>query len=167
MIKLKQVIHDIKTNSVEATWVDADDDNKQVKCHSYADVQMAMFRADVAQWGGDIVDYEALIALVESMPTVQPIKTATQIQAEIVVETQARLDAFAQERGYDGILSACTYAASSVPKFATDGQAAQVARDATWAALYTLMGAVMAGAQPMPAGFADVAPILPTLVWPA
>lgn len=159
---LKQVIHH-PDNSVEATWVDADD--APVKCHSYADVQMGMFRADVAQWGGDIAEYEDLIALVESNPVAPPVKTATQIQTEIVTATQERLDTWARTRGYDGILSACTYAASSVPKFAAEGQAAVVARDATWAALYTLMGAVMAGTAPMPAGFAAVT--LPALEWPA
>jgi hypothetical protein len=37
-----------------------------VKCHSYADVQMQMFRDDVAAYGGDITQYEALIAEVEA-----------------------------------------------------------------------------------------------------
>lgn len=97
MIILKEVKHDIATNSVEATWVkrtqpadievhavDAVLDEEgnvvspavaahsitpepvdvQIKCHSYADVQMAMFRDDLAEFGS-LVD-EALIALVES-----------------------------------------------------------------------------------------------------
>lgn len=61
---LKQVIHYPDTNSVEATWVDSN--GVVVKCHSYADVQMGMFRDDVAELGGGIADYEDLIALVES-----------------------------------------------------------------------------------------------------
>lgn len=64
MIKLKQVIRDTKTNSVEAAWVDAD--GVPVKCHSYANVQMGMFRADVAAWGGNIAEHEAMIAAVEA-----------------------------------------------------------------------------------------------------
>ena len=64
MSTLKQVIHYPDTNSVEATWVDEND--VVVKCHSYADVQMQMFRDDVAEFGGDIAEYEKLIALVES-----------------------------------------------------------------------------------------------------
>lgn len=90
---------------------------------------------------------------------------AATLQADIVQATQARLDAFAQTRGYDGILSACTYAASSKPKFATEGQYAVNARDATWATLYAFMAQVQAGAAPMPTGFADVEPMLPVLVW--
>ena len=72
MIALKEVIHDTKTNSVEATWIDAD--GKQIKCHSYADVQMDMFRADVLALGGNIAEHEAMIAAVEAaiVPYVAP-----------------------------------------------------------------------------------------------
>ncbi|MDD5479641.1 hypothetical protein [Rhodoferax sp.] len=89
------------------------------------------------------------------------------IQAVIVQAVQARLDAFAATRNYDGILSACTYATSTVPKFAAEGQAAVNARDQTWAALYEMLGNVQAGAWLMPTSFADVEPLLPVLVWPA
>ena len=64
MNTLKQVIHYPDTNSVEATWVDAE--GVVIKCHSYADVQMQMFRDDMVELGGDIAEYEELIALVES-----------------------------------------------------------------------------------------------------
>lgn len=93
--------------------------------------------------------------------------TPEQIQAEIVSATQARLDDFAKTRGYDGILSACTYATSTIPKFAAEGQYCVGARDATWGALYALMDDVMAGKWQMPAEFADVEPLLPALGWPA
>ena len=64
MNHLKQVIHYTDTNSVEATWID--ESGAVIKCHSYADVQMQMFRDDVAEFGGDIAEFEELIALVES-----------------------------------------------------------------------------------------------------
>jgi len=89
------------------------------------------------------------------------------VQAVIVQATQARLDVFAQTRNYDGILSACTYATSSVPTFASDGQYAVTARDNTWATLYTVMAEVQAGTRPIPSGFADVEALLPILTWPA
>lgn len=92
---------------------------------------------------------------------------AARIQAAIVAATQSSLDTFAQTRNYDGILSACTYATSSVPKFAAEGQYCVDARDATWATLYTIMGEVLAQTRPMPESFADVAPLLPVLEWPA
>jgi hypothetical protein len=89
------------------------------------------------------------------------------LQSDIVMFTQKRLDDFAKTRNYDGILSACTYATSTVPKFAAEGQYAVNARDNTWATLYTALGEVQAGTRSMPTSFADVEPLLSVLTWPA
>lgn len=62
---LKTVIHYPATNSVEATWIDAE--GVQIKCHSYADVQMDMLRADL---GDDAATYADLISTVEA--NIQP-----------------------------------------------------------------------------------------------
>lgn len=94
------------------------------------------------------------------------VPTPEEVQAAVVLATQSRLDAFARTRGYDGILSACTYATSTAPKFSTEGQYAVTARDATWGTLYALMGEVQAGARPMPSGFSEVEALLPALEWP-
>ena len=88
------------------------------------------------------------------------------IKNDIVAQTQLRLDTFAQSRGYDGILSACTYATSTVPKFKTEGQYCVNQRDATWNKLYQLLGEVEAGTRPMPNSFSDIEPLLPILSWP-
>jgi hypothetical protein len=90
-----------------------------------------------------------------------------ELQAEIVTATQQRLDDFAATRNYSSILSACTYATSTVPRFQSDGQYCVNARDATWAKLYTILDEVQAGARPVPTGFHDVASDLPVLEWPA
>ena len=92
MNTLKQVIHYPDTNSVEATWVErltekeyyTEEDGEGcvleagdeivIKCHSYADVQMQMFRDDVAGFGGDIAEYEEMIAKVES--NIKPVEPA-------------------------------------------------------------------------------------------
>lgn len=89
------------------------------------------------------------------------------IMAGIVEATQKRLDDFAKTRNYDGILSACTYATSAIPKFQTEGQYCVGARDATWAALYQILADVQAGTRTMPTGYADIEPDLPVLAWPA
>lgn len=96
-----------------------------------------------------------------------PIRPAEEVQAEVVEATQARLDAFARTRNYDGILSLCTYATSPTAKFAAEGQYGVEARDATWAKLYEMLDEVQDGMRPMPTGFADVEPELPALAWPA
>lgn len=85
----------------------------------------------------------------------------------VSVATQARLDAFARTRNYDGILSACTYASSTNAKFAAEGAYCMKARDDTWATLYAVLAQVQAGTRPMPSGYADIEPELPALTWPA
>ena len=88
------------------------------------------------------------------------------VQNDIVVGAQKRLDDFARTRNYDGILSACTYATSTVPKFQSEGQYCVTARDATWATLYQILADIQAGTRPMPTGYDDVAGELPVLTWP-
>ena len=78
---------------------------------------------------------------------------------------QAHLDTFARTRNYDGIMSAATYATSTVPKFKAEGQYAVEARDATWNKGYEIMGAVMAGERPMPT-WEEILTELPALTWP-
>ena len=80
--------------------------------------------------------------------------------------TQKYLDDFARTRGYDSILSACTYAASSVEKFRTEGLYCVNLRDATWTKLYDILQEVLAGTRPLPTHFEDVLKDLPKLEWP-
>ena len=89
------------------------------------------------------------------------------VMSQIVDAVQNRLDTFAATRNYAGILSACTYATSTVPRFASEGQYCVQARDATWARCYEMLDEVIAGTRPMPTGFADIEPELPVLTWPA
>jgi hypothetical protein len=91
---------------------------------------------------------------------------ALAVKNQIIDATQKRLDDFAQTRNYDGILSACTYATSAVPKFATEGQYCVEVRDTTWAALYDILEEVQAGTRPQPSEFADIESDLPALTWP-
>lgn len=100
----------------------------------------------------------------ESALPADPIPIETVI-ADFVSKIQERLDDFARTRGYDNILSACTYASSLVPKFKSEGQYCVEARDATWSAAYALMAEVQAGARPMPM-LDEVLAALPVLAWP-
>jgi hypothetical protein len=124
--------------------------------------------------------YGALYTLVEAPEWVQlgatldgttfvnpppPPKTPEELVAEFTAKVQARLDAFARTRGYDGILSACTYATSTNPKFAGEGQYCVQVRDATWAACYAVLAAVQAGQRPVPT-WEELEAELPALGWP-
>lgn len=96
-----------------------------------------------------------------------PPPTQAEIAAAFTAAIQQRLDDFARTRNYDSILSACTYATSTVAKFKTEGQACVNLRDATWAAAYQILADVQAGDRPMPTSIADIEADLPAAVWPA
>lgn len=99
------------------------------------------------------------------MIKIDPVKAAEATVAKYTAAVQQRLDDFAQTRGYDGILSAATYATSAVPKFAAEGQYAVNARDAAWAKCYEILAAVESGSRPMPT-LDELIAELPVLAWP-
>lgn len=78
---------------------------------------------------------------------------------------QAHLDSTAQTHNYDGILSACSYAGSSVPKFAAEGQACVLWRDAVWASCYTILDQVQTDQRPAPT-IPELLGSLPVMNWP-
>jgi hypothetical protein len=90
-----------------------------------------------------------------------------QIKNSCINRTQTRLDQFAQARGYDSILSACTYATSSSSKFAMEGQYCINVRDATWSKLLEILSEVESNVRPVPKNYEEIEPELPQLVWPS
>ena len=94
------------------------------------------------------------------------VRAAEEVRAEVETEVQKRLDAFAQTRSYDGILSLCTYATSANPVFAAEGAYGVQARDATWAKCYEILAEVQQGQRPLPKGYKEIEGELPVLAWP-
>jgi hypothetical protein len=88
------------------------------------------------------------------------------LKAEIVSAAHAALDSFARTRGYDNILSACTYATDTNPVFAAEGQRCVDLRGQTWATLYTMLAEVEAGQRPVPVSVEEVIALLPVPEWP-
>lgn len=96
---------------------------------------------------------------------IDPVKDGSRILAQHTAAVQSHLDTFARARGYDGILSACTYATSTVPKFAAEGLYAVTARDSVWAKYYQILAEVQAELRPIPT-LNELISELPTLDWP-
>ena len=94
-----------------------------------------------------------------------PPPTPEQIIAQYDAAIAQRLDDFAKTLNYTNIMSAATYATSTVPKFKAEGQYALEARDATWAKFYEVLAAVESGSRPMPT-LEELLAELPTLTWP-
>lgn len=78
---------------------------------------------------------------------------------------QKRLDDFAADKGYDGILSAASYATSQIPTFAAEGQRAVYIRDLCWMALYAYLNEVQSGTAPVPRLRHEIEDRLPELTW--
>jgi hypothetical protein len=64
------------------------------------------------------------------------------MQERLAAAVQAKMDAFAKERGYDGILAACSYAGSTSEPYRLEAEACMALRDATWTAFHAVMAAV-------------------------
>lgn len=126
-----------------------DDDGQQI---GFEQIDIPFTAEEEAEW--------------DAMEAAHAAESAQRLISEITSATQSRLDAFARTRGYDGILSAATYATSSVPKFQSEGQYCVDARDSTWATLYAIMADVQSGNRQMPSGYADIEAELPALEWP-
>lgn len=102
----------------------------------------------------------------DNRPTEPPTPALVARIQELVLErVQAKLDAFAATRGYDGILSACSYVGSTNAKFKAEAELCVQLRDATWAALYTYIDQLNAGTEVLPYKYSLIEEKLPVLAW--
>jgi hypothetical protein len=97
-----------------------------------------------------------------------PVQIANELlitKQQYITAVQHRLDSFANSRGYDSILSACTYATSTNPKFSIEGQRCVDLRDATWTTMYEIDANVANGTISQPTNIGEIIAMLPPLTW--
>lgn len=93
-----------------------------------------------------------------------PPPTADEMKKLYIEAVQNRLDSFAQSKGYDGIMSACTYVASSIASFANEAQRCVLLRDETWNACYKILTDIEQGKRTIPT-IDEMLAELPALTW--
>ena len=89
---------------------------------------------------------------------------AKQLTKQFTESVQKWMDSKAQERGYDNIISACTYADSTDAKFAAEGKAAKEWRDKVWRHCYDVVAQVVSGSRDIPTT-SELLAELPKLEW--
>jgi hypothetical protein len=94
----------------------------------------------LAQVKAQIPVYQALVATVQF----------NAVKLQFTDAVQVHLDAGAKALGYDGILSACSYATSTNLPFSVEGKSCLDWRDAVWLYCYTELAKVEAGTRPLP-----------------
>jgi len=97
-------------------------------------------------------------------PYVAPVKSAAQIQDDLVKSVQSVLDTAAREHGYDNIVSACSYAAAP-NVFQAESVKFLSWRADCWAHCYAVLADVTAGTRTIPTE-AELIAELPSLVLP-
>ncbi len=100
---------------------------------------------------------------IEEEPPSEP--TMQEIINFLIFEVQSYMDRTVQERGYDNILSACSYAVSTIPRFRDEGLAAVAWRDSIWTACYAGLEEIQAGTRSIPS-IPELILELPKISWP-
>ncbi|MWK55811.1 hypothetical protein GO594_07480 [Pseudomonas otitidis] len=112
-----------------------------------------------------IVDGALIVGPAPEPPPAALEENEEQLIDRLTRAVQGYMDVVSQQRNYDSILSLCTYATSTVPRFQAEGQAGVVWRDACWQLGYDLIARVRAGEANIPTE-AELLAMLPPMQWP-
>jgi hypothetical protein len=78
---------------------------------------------------------------------------------------QEKMDAFAAQKGYDSIHSACSYFMSSLSVYKADAQTCINIRDAVWPGMHEYFNKITTGELAVPKSTGDIDAVLPEMTW--
>lgn len=94
-----------------------------------------------------------------------PAATVEQIKKLAEDYIEAKMDAFAQQKGYKDMDRVCGYSGSGNSLFKADAQKANSIRDAVWMASYGYFDKVTRGELPVPRFASDIMQYIPEMTW--
>lgn len=83
-----------------------------------------------------------------------------------LASVQKRLDQFAIAKGYDNIISLCSYVNSSNQQYRIEAQYGLDKRDECWNMIYKIIDEVKTGLRPIFMGYRSISSEMPSLSWP-
>lgn len=78
---------------------------------------------------------------------------------------QTKLDAFANERGYDNVVTLISYETSGVKEYKADAKKGKEMRDQVWSATTAYVNDILADAKPIPKSITEIDEALPSIAW--
>lgn len=121
------------------------------------------FKQTIHKLNGTEDDYNTYVK-----PFVQQFEEYTPNEAELRQQltdaVQHYMDDSVAKKGYDSILSACSYSNSTDETFRAEGQACLKWRDEVWRKCYDILAEILAGVRAIPTEEELIAE-LPVLVW--
>ncbi len=121
----------------------------------YPDYDKELYNCEVSN-----VDYK----LVYSLSLKDELTLAGVFRTRLTKAVQVHLDSKAQEKGYDNIFTACTYANSTNATFQSEANTFVAWRDNVWAYCYQVMADVQGQTRTIPTEV-ELISELPQLVW--
>lgn len=109
-------------------------------------------------------DYQAWVTRVGGIELDYTTQLLTMEKNKMEILVQKYLDDTAAVKGYDNIVSACSYA-TDTSIFGDEGRACVEFRRNVWLTCYTIMNEVLANTRPTPTE-QELLAALPTMVWP-
>lgn len=97
-------------------------------------------------------------------PPISVTPSQEEILSSLIKAVQNHLDSTAKERGYEGIISLCSYKGSTDATFNKEGTAGVVWRDLVWRTCYTICDEVLAGTRAVPTA-EELISELPVFTW--